>query len=86
MVKPIVNLAEVEFDDVEENGLYTSSRGPISDSIGARIPATFHRDRRPVRLSALSTAITAKRRCSSFCKETANCGLATSATRSASTT
>ena len=26
MVKPILNLDEVEFDDVEENGLYTSSR------------------------------------------------------------
>ena len=36
MVKPIMNLDEVEFDDVEENGLYTSSRGRISDHIGAR--------------------------------------------------
>ena len=26
MPKPILNLDEVEFDDVEENGLYTSSR------------------------------------------------------------
>ena len=31
-----MNLADVEFDDVEENGLYTSSRGQISDRIGAR--------------------------------------------------
>ena len=38
-MKPIVNLDEVEFDDVEENGLYTSSRGRISDHIGARISA-----------------------------------------------
>ena len=35
MVKPIVNLDEVEFDDVEENGRYTSSRGSISPRIGA---------------------------------------------------
>jgi uncharacterized cupin superfamily protein len=36
VVKPIMNLDEVAFDDVEENGLYTSSRGQISDHIGAR--------------------------------------------------
>jgi uncharacterized cupin superfamily protein len=36
MVKPVINLDEVEFDDIEENGLYTSSRATISDRIGAR--------------------------------------------------
>ena len=36
MVKPVMNLDEVEYDDVEENGRYTSSRGRISDHIGAR--------------------------------------------------
>src|SRR5688500_17520573 len=36
VVKPVMNLDEVEFDDVEENGLYTSSRGQISDRIGAK--------------------------------------------------
>jgi uncharacterized cupin superfamily protein len=36
MAKPILNLDEVAFDDVEENGIYTSSRGPISTRIGAR--------------------------------------------------
>jgi uncharacterized cupin superfamily protein len=36
MPKPILNLDEVEFDDVEENGRYTSSRGPIGTRIGAR--------------------------------------------------
>ena len=30
-MKPVMNLDEVEFDDVEKNGLYTSSRGQISD-------------------------------------------------------
>ncbi len=35
MVKPIMNLDDVEFDDVEENGIYTSKRGTISDRIGA---------------------------------------------------
>ncbi len=35
-MKPIMNLDEVHFDDVEENGVYTSSRGQISDHIGAR--------------------------------------------------
>jgi uncharacterized cupin superfamily protein len=36
MIKPIMNLDEVEFDDVEENGYYTSKRGQISDRIGAQ--------------------------------------------------
>ncbi|MEK8029208.1 cupin domain-containing protein [Ideonella sp. DXS29W] len=36
MTKPLMNLDEVEFDDVEENGYFTSSRGQISDHIGAR--------------------------------------------------
>ena len=35
MRKPLMNLDEVRFDDVEENGLFTSSRGQISDHIGA---------------------------------------------------
>ena len=36
MAKPVLNLDEVVFDDVEENGLYTSSRGTIGARIGAR--------------------------------------------------
>jgi uncharacterized cupin superfamily protein len=36
VMKPIMNLDEVAFDDVEENGIYTSSRGQISDHIGAK--------------------------------------------------
>jgi uncharacterized cupin superfamily protein len=36
MPKPIMNLDEVVFDDVEENGKYTSSRGRIGTLIGAR--------------------------------------------------
>ncbi|MFC3711756.1 cupin domain-containing protein [Sphingoaurantiacus capsulatus] len=36
MTKPVINLDEVEFDDIEENGRYTSSRATISDLIGAR--------------------------------------------------
>lgn len=35
-MKPLMNLDEVAFDDVEENGFYTSRRGQISDHIGAR--------------------------------------------------
>lgn len=35
-MKPIINLDEVEFDDVEENGIYTSSRALFSARIGAR--------------------------------------------------
>ena len=35
-MKPLMNLAEVVFDDVEESGFYTSTRGQISDRIGAR--------------------------------------------------
>jgi uncharacterized cupin superfamily protein len=36
IVIPIMNLDEVEFDDIEENGYYTSERGQISDRIGAQ--------------------------------------------------
>jgi uncharacterized cupin superfamily protein len=36
VTKPIMNLDEVEFDDVEENGRYTSRRGQIGSHIGAR--------------------------------------------------
>jgi uncharacterized cupin superfamily protein len=36
MVKPVLNLEEVAFDDVEENGRYTSSRGQIGAHIGAK--------------------------------------------------
>jgi uncharacterized cupin superfamily protein len=36
MTKPIANLDEVEFDDVEDNGYYTSRRAMFSDGIGAR--------------------------------------------------
>lgn len=36
MVKPIANLDDVAFDDVEEDGLYTSRRARFSDGIGAR--------------------------------------------------
>ncbi|MCB9956955.1 MAG: cupin domain-containing protein [Caulobacterales bacterium] len=35
-MKPVMNLDEVDFDDVEENGLYTSKRATISDHIGAK--------------------------------------------------
>jgi uncharacterized cupin superfamily protein len=35
-MKPFMNLDDVVFDDVEDNGLYTSRRGQISDHIGAR--------------------------------------------------
>ncbi|TDQ83088.1 putative cupin superfamily protein [Dongia mobilis] len=36
MPKPIMNLADAVFDDVEENGIYTSSRAQIAAHIGAR--------------------------------------------------
>lgn len=36
MVKPILNLEEVKFDDTEENGLFTSRRASIAGRIGAR--------------------------------------------------
>jgi uncharacterized cupin superfamily protein len=35
VVKPVMNLDAVAFDDVEENGLYTSRRGTIGARIGA---------------------------------------------------
>jgi uncharacterized cupin superfamily protein len=36
MVNPVVNLADVVFDDIEENGYYTSRRALFSRSLGAR--------------------------------------------------
>jgi uncharacterized cupin superfamily protein len=36
MTKPVANLNELEFDDIEENGFYTSRRALFSESIGAR--------------------------------------------------
>jgi uncharacterized cupin superfamily protein len=36
MANPFVNLNEVEFTDIEENGYYTSRRAQFSTSIGAR--------------------------------------------------
>ncbi len=36
MPKPIMNLADVKFDDVEDYGFYTSTRASISDHIGAQ--------------------------------------------------
>lgn len=36
MTKPIVNLDELEFDDIEDNGYYTSRRARFSAAIGAR--------------------------------------------------
>ena len=35
-MKPLMNLDDVEFDDIEDNGLYTSRRGTIGRHIGAR--------------------------------------------------
>ena len=37
MPKPVINLADVEFDDVEHNGYFTSRRALFSASIGARL-------------------------------------------------
>lgn len=36
MNKPLVNIDDVEFNDIEENGLYTSRRALFSAGIGAR--------------------------------------------------
>ena len=36
MVKPLMNLDAVQFDDIEENGYFSSSRGTIGDHIGAK--------------------------------------------------
>jgi uncharacterized cupin superfamily protein len=36
MVHPIINLQDVQFDDVENNGYYTSKRALFSAAIGAR--------------------------------------------------
>lgn len=36
MVKPVINLDELVFDDIEDDGRYVSWRATISDLIGAR--------------------------------------------------
>jgi hypothetical protein len=36
MTKPFVNLDEVQFEDIEENGYYTSKRALLGANIGAR--------------------------------------------------
>jgi uncharacterized cupin superfamily protein len=36
MTYPILNLADAAFDDVEDNGVFTSRRATISDRIGAK--------------------------------------------------
>jgi uncharacterized cupin superfamily protein len=36
MTKPYINLQDLTFTDVEENGYYTSQRAQFSDGIGAR--------------------------------------------------
>ena len=36
MPKPFVNLEDVQFTDIEENGYYTSKRAQFSAGIGAR--------------------------------------------------
>lgn len=36
MIKPLMNLDDVVFDDIEDNGRFTSRRATISDHIGAR--------------------------------------------------
>jgi uncharacterized cupin superfamily protein len=35
-IKPLMNLDDAEFDDIEDNGFYTSRRATISDHIGAQ--------------------------------------------------
>ena len=41
-MKPVMNLGEVGFDDVEESGLYTCSRGHISDHVKPQTHQSIH--------------------------------------------
>ena len=36
MPGPILNLQDADFDDIEDNGVFTSRRATLSDLIGAR--------------------------------------------------
>ncbi len=71
-MKPIMNLDEVEFDDVEENGYYTSSRGKIGSHIGAKQLGYNLTVLPPGKARARSTTIMARRRCSSSWRAKAN--------------
>jgi uncharacterized cupin superfamily protein len=64
MAKPVMNLDEVEFDDVEENGLYTSSRGTIGRHIGATNLGYNLTVLPPGKAQCRSIATMARRRCS----------------------
>ena len=63
-MNPIMNLDAVEFDDVEENGIYTSSRGQISDHIGAKTLGYNLTVLPPGKVQCPSIAIMVRRRCS----------------------
>ena len=60
MTKPIMNLDEVAFDDIEENGKYTSSRGQISDHIGAK-KLGYNLDRGAAGQGAMSVPLPSRR-------------------------
>ena len=65
MTKPLMNLDEVQFDDVEENGIFTSSRGQHRAAHRCA-PAGLQPDGASAGQDAVSrsTRIARRRRCS----------------------
>jgi hypothetical protein len=53
VMKPLMNLDDVEFDDIEENGIYTSSRAPCmrlgAGQPGATLEGCMSQDGPPTR-------------------------------------
>jgi hypothetical protein len=64
-MKPIINLDDiVAFEDIEENGVYTSKRALFSAGIGARQLGYNLTVLPPGKVQCRFTCIAAKRRCS----------------------
>ena len=81
-----MSLDEVEFDDVEENGIFTSSRAAIDDHIGARNLDYKLTVLPPGKVQCPFHCRHGKRKCSSSLSVRASSASARSAFRSAGTT
>lgn len=64
-MKPLLNIDDItEFDDVEDNGIYTSKRALFSASIGSLQLGYNLTILHPAKRNARSTSTMLRRRCS----------------------